>query len=291
MSPDLRPAQALRLNLIGCGRVGQTLAHLWQKSGLVQVVGLHSRSTASAQAAQTFVGAGRVAQALADLPPAEIWLISVPDTAIETVARQLADTLRNDTSSSSANQSAPAPIALHCSGFLSSAALASLSEIGWHTASTHPVRSFADPALSAQSFAGTPVALEGDDEACAVARGLFEAVGARCFAVDSASKPLYHAAAVFANNFSTVLQGVAQDLWQHCGIAPDMARELDVALLSSTLANLHGNTPAQALTGPAARGDMAVVKAQGEAVAQWDAKAGEVYALLSEMARALKARA
>lgn len=272
-----------RLNLIGCGRVGQTLAHLWQRAGLIEMAGLHSRSAASAHAAQGFVGAGRVAQALAELPAAELWLIAVPDTAIEAVARQLADTLPAPYT--------PPPIALHCSGFLSSAVLAPLSALGWRTASTHPVRSFANPALSAQSFAGTPVALEGDQSACEVARGLFEAVGARCFDIDSASKPLYHAAAVFANNFSTVLQGIAQDLWQHCGISPDMARELDLALLGSMLANLQQQTPAQALTGPAARGDIAVVQAQGQAVGQWDAQAGELYARLSELASTLKSRA
>lgn len=276
-----------RLNLIGCGRVGQTLSRLWQRSGCVQVVGLHSRSATSALSAQAFLGAGLVAPTLAELPPADFWLVAVPDTAIEAVARLLSEAQRDATRSADTKP----PIALHCSGFLSSAVLEPLRAQGWHVASAHPVRSFADPALAAQGFEGTPVALEGEAPACALAQRLFEAVGAHCFAIDGRRKPLYHAAAVFANNFNTVLQGLAQDLWQQCGISAGMARELDLALLASTLANLEHNTPAQALTGPAARGDWAVVQAQGEAVAQWDAKAGELYARMSELARTLKGRA
>lgn len=270
-----------RLNLIGCGRVGQTLAHLWQRQGCVQTTGLYSLSVSSAQTALEFVGAGVVTRTLANLPPAEIWLIAVSDTAIANVADQLAKLPLHD--------SAPAaPLALHCSGFQSSEALQTLANIGWHTASAHPVRSFAAPSLAAQGFAGTPVALEGDATAGEVVQRLFESIGARCFSITREAKPLYHAASVFANNFTTVLQGVAQDLWQHCSISPDMARELDLALLESTLANLRSNTPAQALTGPAARGDTAVVQAQGKAVTDWNPKVGEIYARMSEMAARLK---
>jgi predicted short-subunit dehydrogenase-like oxidoreductase (DUF2520 family) len=296
-----------RLNLIGCGRVGQTLALLWHAAGLVEVAGLHSRSRSSAEATQQLVGAGRVFDSMADLPPAELWLITSPDTAIATVAQQLAAHLpaqakgAHKAAQQSSTQPGPqtglplphssvTPIALHCSGFTASDALAPLQALGWAVASAHPVRSFADPASAAARFKGTPVALEGDARACELARRLFEASGGQCFVIAREAKPLYHAASVFANNFTTVLQGVGQDLWQHCGISPEMTRQLDIALLQSTLDNLKTRSPAEALTGPAARGDTAVVQAQGQAVAQWDAKAGEAYALLSELAQRLKAK-
>jgi predicted short-subunit dehydrogenase-like oxidoreductase (DUF2520 family) len=292
-----------RLNLIGCGRVGQTLALLWHAAGLVEIVGLHSRSRSSAEAAQQLVGAGRVFDSMADLPPAELWLITSPDTAIASVAQQLAAHLpaQSKTAQPSSTQQGPqpvqalphstaTPIALHCSGFTASDALAPLQALGWAVASAHPVRSFADPASAAERFKGTPVALEGDARACELARRLFGTSGGQCFAIAREAKPLYHAASVFANNFTTVLQGIAQDLWQHCGISPEMTRQLDIALLQSTLDNLKTRSPAEALTGPAARGDTAVVQAQGQAVAQWDAKAGEAYALLSELAQRLKAK-
>ena len=52
--------------------------------------------------------------------------------------------------------------------------------------------------------------------------------------------------------------------------------------------NVLAMGPAQALTGPAARGDTAVVQAQGEVVKRWNAPAGEVYKTLSELAAQLK---
>jgi predicted short-subunit dehydrogenase-like oxidoreductase (DUF2520 family) len=296
-----------RLNLIGCGRVGQTLARLWHAAGLVEVAGLHSRTRSSAEATQQLVGAGQVFDSLADLPPADLWLITPPDAAIASVAQQLASHLTaqakgaHKAAQPSSTQPGPqtgqpmphstvTPVALHCSGYTASDALASLQALGWAVASAHPVRSFADPASAAGRFKGTPVALEGDAPACELARCLFEATGGQCFAITREAKPLYHAAAVFANNFTTVLQGIAQDLWQHCGISPEMTRQLDIALLQSTLDNLKTRSPAEALTGPAARGDTAVVQAQGQTVAGWDAKAGEAYALLSELAQRLKSR-
>jgi predicted short-subunit dehydrogenase-like oxidoreductase (DUF2520 family) len=66
---------------------------------------------------------------------------------------------------------------------------------------------------------------------------------------------------------------------------------LTEALLRSTVDNVLAIGPAQALTGPAARGDTAVVQAQGAIVQSWSPTAGEVYALLSQLAAELKQRA
>lgn len=276
------------MNLIGCGRVGQTLAHLWQRSGAMQVAGLYSRSLTSAQAAQTFIGAVEVADDLARLPPADFWLLAVPDSAIAEVAAQLAAVAPAPDPDPDPDPDRPAPIALHCSGFLASSALAPLAERGWRVASAHPVRSFASPVIATAQFAGTPVGLEGDDSALPALREALAAIGAQCFDLRHEAKPLYHAAAVFSNNFTVVLQGIAQGLWQQAGVSEAMGQTLMQTLLRSTLENLHGQPPAQALTGPAARGDTAVVEAQGRAVAQWNGRAGEVYAQLSELARQLK---
>ena len=54
------------------------------------------------------------------------------------------------------------------------------------------------------------------------------------------------------------------------------------------MANVAKLGPAEALTGPAARGDTAVVQRQGEVVQAWHPQVGEVYQLLSDMATKLK---
>jgi pyrroline-5-carboxylate reductase len=269
-------------NVIGCGRVGQTLAALLHQHGQVQVQDLHSRSFSSAEQAAQFVGAGQPVANLADMRAADVWLLSVPDAQVAAAAQALAEAQGNKLAGA---------VVFHNSGFLSAAVLQPLQALGCHVASAHPVLNFASPDTGVRQFAGTPCGLEGDAPALAWLHTALTAIGGRCFEIASSDKPLYHAAAVFSSNFTVVLQGIAQDAWQSAGVPPELMRPLTEALLKSTVDNVLAMGPAKALTGPAARGDTAVVQAQGEVVKQWNAPAGEAYALLSQLAAELKQRA
>jgi predicted short-subunit dehydrogenase-like oxidoreductase (DUF2520 family) len=270
------------LNVIGCGRVGQTLAALLHQQAQVQVQDLYSRSFSSAEQAAKFVGAGQPVAELADMCSADVWLLSVPDAQVGAAAQALAD---------AQGAKLAGAIVFHNSGFLSAAALQPLQALGCHVASAHPVLNFASPDTGVRQFVGTPCGLEGDATALAWLLAALSAIGGRCFEIASADKPLYHAAAVFSSNFTVVLQGIAQDAWQSAGVPPELMRPLTEALLKSTVDNVLAMGPAQALTGPAARGDTAVVQAQGEVVKRWNAPAGDVYATLSQLAAELKRKA
>jgi predicted short-subunit dehydrogenase-like oxidoreductase (DUF2520 family) len=266
-------------NVIGCGRVGQTLAALLHQHGHVQVQDLYSRSFSSAEQAAQFVGAGQPVANLADMRAADVWLLSVPDAQVAAAAQALATAQGTQLAGS---------VVFHNSGFLSAAELQPLQALGCHVASAHPVLNFASPDTGVRQFAGTPCGLEGDAAALAWLHTAFSAIGGRCFEIASADKPLYHAAAVFSSNFTVVLQGIAQDAWHSAGVPPELMRPLTEALLKSTVDNVLTMGPAQALTGPAARGDTAVVQAQGEVVQRWSAPAGELYKTLSALAAQLK---
>jgi predicted short-subunit dehydrogenase-like oxidoreductase (DUF2520 family) len=266
-------------NVIGCGRVGQTLAALLHQRGQVQMQDLHSRSFSSAEQAAKFVGAGQPVANLADMRSADVWLLSVTDAQVGVAAQALAE---------AQGAKLAGAIVFHNSGFLSTAVLQPLQALGCHVASAHPVLNFASPETGVRQFAGTPCGLEGDAQALAWLHTALTAIGGRCFEIASADKPLYHAAAVFSSNFTVVLQGIAQDAWHSAGVPPELMRPLTEALLKSTVDNVLAMGPAQALTGPAARGDTAVVQAQGEVVKRWNAPAGEVYQTLSELAAQLK---
>ncbi len=259
--------------------MGQTLAALLHQHGVCGVQDLYSRTHASAEQAVSFVGAGRVAQSLAHMRAADVWLISVPDGHIAEVAAQLATVQGDDMHGA---------VVWHNSGFLSAEVLAPLQHVGAFTASVHPVLSFATPASAVAQFAGTLCGLEGHPKALSVLRPWVAAIGAQGFEMESAKKPLYHAAAVFCSNFTVVLQGVAQEAWRESGVPAELLAPLTQALLQSSVANVAKLGPAEALTGPAARGDMAVVQRQAEVVQAWHGQAGEVYALLSDMATRLK---
>ena len=270
----------LRLNVIGTGRVGQTLARLWQTHGLCQVQDLLARTPGSAPKAQAFIGGGRATDALDDLREADVWLITVPDTQVAEVATQLATSLRQRQLTTSA-------LALHCSGFLPAATLAPLQALGWQVASVHPVLNFASPEAGVARFAGTPCGLEGDAAAKQALRPLFEAIGGECFEVQQEHKPLYHGAAVIASNFMVVLQAMAREAWQAAGVPPEMVPRVNEALVRATLENTLALGPAGAIVGPAARGDTEVVRMQGDCIAQWHPEAGRIYREMSVLARRL----
>jgi predicted short-subunit dehydrogenase-like oxidoreductase (DUF2520 family) len=248
----------------------------------VLVQDLYSRSLSSAEQAAQFVGAGQPVAELGQMRSADVWLLSVPDAQVAAAAQALAE---------AQGVKLAGALVVHNSGFLSAAVLQPLQDVGCYVASAHPVLNFASPDTGVRQFAGTPCGLEGDATAFAWLHDALTAIGGRCFEIASADKPLYHAAAVFSSNFTVVLQGIAQDAWRTAGVPPDLMRPLTEALLKSTVDNVLALGPAQALTGPAARGDKAVVQLQGEMVRRWNAPAGEVYQLLSQLAAELKQRA
>jgi len=92
---------------------------------------------------------------------------------------------------------------------------------------------------------------------------------------------------VFGTNFLPVLQALAEDLWRDSGVPPELLPRLRTSLLRNAVDNVLALGPAGALTGPAARGDTALVQRQGLAVSAWNPTAGEAYRALSELAQRL----
>jgi predicted short-subunit dehydrogenase-like oxidoreductase (DUF2520 family) len=277
------------LNIIGAGRVGRSLAHLWHKQGVFAIQDVLTRSQASAYEAVQFIGAGKPATQLSDMRTADVWMLAVPDGQIAAVAADLAKFTqfkpKNDININIASVFiASTAIIFHCSGALSSVQLQPLHGENSHIASAHCILSFSAPSSAVTQFAGTPCALEGDDVAKQTLQPAFEAIGASCFDIAEKDKILYHAAAVFATNFLPVLQVVAADLWRTSGMPEAMIAPLNASLLQKAVQNIAAQGAAKALTGPAARGDVELVALQGAAVTQWHEQAGAAYAALSQLA-------
>lgn len=238
----------------------------------------------SAQEATDLIGAGRAVQDYAQLKPADLSLLTVPDTQISEVAQKLSDTFDVE-----AHGEQPS-VAVHCSGFFPADEMAPLRKLNWHLASIHPVLSFTDPVAAQQQFKGALCGLEGDEEAIKTVRRLVDRLGADSFPINSETKSLYHAAAVFSNNFTVVLQAIANEAWTQAGVPSEIARKLNKTLLQGTIENVIAEGPRNALTGPAARGDTYVVTRQGEDVSKWHPAAGQIYKAMSELAKELKTR-
>lgn len=267
------------LNIVGCGRAARTLARLWAGNGPCEIGDVLTRSPASAQDAVAFIGQGGAVAGFGDMRPAALWMLGVPDRDIAAAAAALAIS----------GCVRPGDGVFHLSGFTPSAVLAPLNDVGARIASVHPVMSFADPALAASRFAGTPCGIEGEATLAAELAALFAAIGAASFALDGSRKPLYHAGSVFASNFLVVILDVARKAYVDSGVPPDIADRMLAAIAGGALENVVALGARDALTGPAARGDREVVALQHAAVADWDAGSGQAYAALTELAFRLAA--
>jgi predicted short-subunit dehydrogenase-like oxidoreductase (DUF2520 family) len=267
------------LNLIGAGHLGRVLGRLFAASGAFVLQDVLTRSMASATEAVGFIGAGRAVGRLAELRRADVYLLAVGDDQIGPLCAALA-----------AERALDGVLVFHCSGARSSAELQAARACGALTASVHPIRSFADSAAVARDFEGTFCGIEGDAGALAVLEPALAAIGARTVALDAATKTLYHAASVFASNYLVTVLDAALRAYQGAGIAEPVARQLARPLALETLENVFRIGAGTALSGPIARGDLATVARQQDALDQWQAPCGQLYRALAQATTALAAR-
>lgn len=265
--------KTMTLNIIGAGSVGKTLARLWYANQTYAIQDVMNRSVDSAQRATIFIGSGRAVDRFDDLRPADICMIATPDDQIAECCRHLSDSGLLSAQS----------IVFHCSGALTSDVLQAAHACGAAVASIHPIRSFAAPERVANEFAGTFCGTEGDSRALDVLGAGFKAIGAQLVPILPELKIVYHAASVFACNYLTTLLDVARQSYVKAGVPSDTALKMMAPLVRETVDNIFRVGPAQALTGPIARGDVETVARQRDAVLAFDERYGRVYADFVEL--------
>ena len=172
-------------------------------------------------------------------------LLTVPDDAIETVAKELAD---------SAEQWQD-KFVFHCSGLLTTECLDYLEKKGALVASLHPVQSFSQKKPDPKAFEGIFFGLEGKQEALDLAIGITRQLGGKFFILEAQDKPLYHLACSMASNFLATLLDTATTLLSRAGLDDSMAPQVLMPLVQGTLQNVNKFDAGTALTGPVARGD------------------------------------
>ncbi len=256
------------LCLIGAGRAGGSLARQWHltQRGFI-VTGICTRSGNTALAAAL---SAPEYQHPEDLPSSDAILIATGDQAIPGVVAQL---LKRPTSDWQGK------LVFHLSGALGSSELAALKSHGARIASAHPVRAFSHDRTS---LADTWIGTEGDTSALANIEQAFQAIGGRCFRINSEHKTEYHAAAVIASNHLIALAHASGQLWDKSGVPPEIAAELYDSLTRGVLDNLKTQSPANALTGPIARGDTDTVEKHQRSLDQGPRATARLYRQLSQ---------
>jgi predicted short-subunit dehydrogenase-like oxidoreductase (DUF2520 family) len=255
------------INVVGCGKVGRTLARLWTDGKVLQVQSILNRSLDSSARAVEFVGGGRPVETYAQLGRADLIMISTSDEAIEQCCRELC----------AADLVGKGVIVFHSSGSLPSTLLEPAKICGASIAGVHPVMSFADPAGALKDFARTFCAIEGDAEACDVLSGVFERLGARTFHIEPEHKAIYHAGTVLVCNYLVTLMEVGMRCFDKAGVPRETARKVIQPIVQGTVDNIFRLGPARALTGPIARGEPSVIRRHAEALGQSEAGMEALY--------------
>lgn len=210
---------------------------------------------------------------------AELVLIAVPDDPLEKLVLSLAKAgaFRRDAWVS------------HLSGSLGLDALAPARAAGARVLAIHPFMTVPDVESAIERIPGSAMAVTSqDDEGEALGFLLAEDVGAQPFSLADDKRALYHAAAVFASNYVVAAAGIAEDLLREAGV-PDPVAVL-TPLSRATVENIGRVGPAQALTGPAVRGDVGTVERNLAALREAAPRAVAAYVELCRVALDLAAR-
>jgi predicted short-subunit dehydrogenase-like oxidoreductase (DUF2520 family) len=138
--------------------------------------------------------------------------------------------------------------------------------------SLHPLKAL-PPVGEPSDLEGTLLVFQGAHRD--VAQQIATKAGARFAEISADAKIRYHAGAVFGSNYIAALLDIAEEL-----IGIDGAREDIAALARSAIDNWVAYTDARRFTGPASRGDAAVMQQHRDALHE-SPELAEIYRLLA----------
>ena len=262
------PAESIlrsSLVVVGPGRAGRALARSWiAAGGAAPTLAALDPESASSRTASAELGAPvRRIDSLRE--PCDLLVLAVPDDRIRSTAREVSARIRCRS-------------AFHLSGALAAEELSPFRTAGAAVASLHPLRAFTgDPS---ETWEGTLVAIEGDDEAVSVGERLSAALHAIGRRIRAEAKPLYHAAATLAAGGTMALLSVATRAAAAAGLSETEARRALARLASEAAAATADRPFADVFTGPLSRRDVETVRAH-EAASSGREDFRELYRLLA----------
>ena len=252
----------MRIGIIGAGKVGTTLGKYLSIHGK-NVTGFYSRTHESADEAATFAETETYSSLCKLVEESDVIFITTPDGVIPQVWGEL---LHQDISNR---------IICHFSGSLSSHVFSGREEAGASGISMHPMYAFSDKFHSYEQFHTAYLTLEGDPEAVAVMKPMWEAIGHHVLTLKAEDKIKYHAAAAMASNEMLGLMQASLDILSECGFSEKDSMALLTPLVQGNIASMLEKGCVNALTGPVERGDTQTVRKHLQALE--GSKAGQIY--------------
>jgi predicted short-subunit dehydrogenase-like oxidoreductase (DUF2520 family) len=257
-----------KIGIIGTGAVGTALAVLLQDAGY-EITGVSGRNRE-----RTADLAKRLRRQTGDdsneaiIEKSDVVFFCLPDDVLSGEIERCANALT----------SVGDKIFFHTSGALSSSLFEPMRRKGAFAASFHPLQTIPreGTGISLKDFA---VALEGDPRAVDYAVQIIERVGAKPLHIQPDRKLLYHSTATIASNGLVGLSGVVEEMLDSVGLGEE-GREHFYRLMGQSLQNSSSMSAADAITGPAARGDMVTLKQHLNALRQHSPHIVPIYVVL-----------
>ena len=236
----------MRIGLFGAGRVAGQLAPALVAAGH-QVVFIWNRTLAAAQALAALLPAAEVLPTLAaPLPPADVYLLAVPDAAVAPLLAAV-----------------PWPegaLVAHLAGALPLSVFEARPAVRGGV--FYPLQTFSPG--RAIAWPTVPLCIEASTlEAETTLLHLAGSLSRHVRRLGSAQRLKLHVAAVFANNFTNHLLGIADALLAEAALPP----ELLAPLVRETVDKALANPPFAVQTGPALRRDAPTLAAHQAALA------------------------
>lgn len=255
--------------IVGAGRVGTALASVLSDRGCL-IVGVSSRSLASAKRVATLYAATASDKAQEVTAAAEVIFITTPDDFIAEVAGELAK----------AGGFKKGQFVYHTSGALGAEVLLSAKECGAFVGCIHPLQTLAGSQADKELLRNCYFALDGDIKAITVAKKLVELIGGISLSIPSEGRALYHAAACMVSNYLVTLLHAAGQMLKAVGLTEDESIKVVLPLVQGTLSNIAQQGTVVSLTGPISRGDTNTVVKHFDVLA--GTKESDLYAALAE---------
>jgi len=263
--------------IIGPGRAGSALGRAMHAAGYT-IAAIGGRNPENVRNLADELGARACQSPATAVDFADLTILAVPDDVILPLATDMVDSLC----------SAAGKAALHLSGAQDRAALRPLANASLRTGVFHPLQTFRRGPEAVQNVAGTYFGIDADAPLRDQLMQLTHDLHGHPFDLTGVDRALYHAAAVFAANYPITLLAEAIGLATAAGVDGKTAGPGMTALLAGAVNNLRGLAPADAITGPASRGDEGTIERHLDAL-KHDPELQRLYQLLAERTKQLNA--
>lgn len=226
--------------LIGAGNLATSLGVALKDAGL-NLVAVWSRTEESARALGERLGVFYSAD-MASLPQADVVIVAVADEALPQVLPSVAELF-------------PHALVAHTAGSIS---MDALRKAGCKLYGVfYPMQTFSK--LRIVDYSTVSVFVEGcSPEVLERLRSIASRLTAKVYDATSEQRRYLHLAAVFACNFPNALYAMSAELLRRNGLP----FEAMLPLIDETALKVHSLHPKDAQTGPARRGDEAVMQSQ-----------------------------